>query len=187
MNRRPPRSTRTDTLFPYTTLFRSDRVSRPADAGRRVCRSGGQDGRPRGHDQGQQPDRAVRQGQLRARAGLPGLDADRLCRDGPGLCRRGPGRGDADLRADGRHPAQEGGEEDTGEAPRGREEVAVDGDGKRPYPLSAPLSSLCDDKRRKVGGGGQGGGTGFEEQMAGSPRKKAAKKTPAKRVAAAKK
>src|SRR3546814_15136889 len=25
MTRRPPRSTRTDTLFPYTTLFRSDR------------------------------------------------------------------------------------------------------------------------------------------------------------------
>src|SRR3546814_13631560 len=25
MNRRPPRSTRTDTLFPYTTLFRSTR------------------------------------------------------------------------------------------------------------------------------------------------------------------
>src|SRR3546814_18433541 len=24
MNRRPPRSTRTDTLFPYTTLFRSE-------------------------------------------------------------------------------------------------------------------------------------------------------------------
>src|SRR3546814_9393521 len=29
MNRRPPRSTRTDTLFPYTTLFRS-----PVDADR---------------------------------------------------------------------------------------------------------------------------------------------------------
>src|SRR3546814_7442513 len=29
MIRRPPRSTRTDTLFPYTTLFRS---SRPLDA-----------------------------------------------------------------------------------------------------------------------------------------------------------
>src|SRR3546814_2776691 len=29
MIRRPPRSTRTDTLFPYTTLFRSD--GRPAD------------------------------------------------------------------------------------------------------------------------------------------------------------
>src|SRR3546814_19572981 len=27
MNRRPPRSTRTDTLFPYTTLFRSDNLS----------------------------------------------------------------------------------------------------------------------------------------------------------------
>src|SRR3546814_9303691 len=39
MTRRPPRSTRTDTLFPYTTLFRSvgvngaiDRVSRSLDA-----------------------------------------------------------------------------------------------------------------------------------------------------------
>src|SRR3546814_14775306 len=28
MIRRPPRSTRTDTLFPYTTLFRSDVVRR---------------------------------------------------------------------------------------------------------------------------------------------------------------
>src|SRR3546814_16984323 len=27
MIRRPPRSTRTDTLFPYTTLFRSDRCA----------------------------------------------------------------------------------------------------------------------------------------------------------------
>src|SRR3546814_15192310 len=35
MIRRPPRSTRTDTLFPYTTLFRSYR--RPTDfAGQRV-------------------------------------------------------------------------------------------------------------------------------------------------------
>src|SRR3546814_4483414 len=29
MIRRPPRSTRTDTLFPYTTLFRSPRSDRP--------------------------------------------------------------------------------------------------------------------------------------------------------------
>src|SRR3546814_15668487 len=29
MIRRPPRSTRTDTLFPYTTLFRSSRTLRP--------------------------------------------------------------------------------------------------------------------------------------------------------------
>src|SRR3546814_10062123 len=28
MIRRPPRSTRTDTLFPYTTLFRSDGIER---------------------------------------------------------------------------------------------------------------------------------------------------------------
>src|SRR3546814_2762472 len=36
MIRRPPRSTRTDTLFPYTTLFRSVRVCVSADR----CRSG---------------------------------------------------------------------------------------------------------------------------------------------------
>src|SRR3546814_15528673 len=29
MTRRPPRSTRTDTLFPYTTLFRSQELYRP--------------------------------------------------------------------------------------------------------------------------------------------------------------
>src|SRR3546814_2250261 len=31
MIRRPPRSTRTDTLFPYTTLFRSPRGVRPGN------------------------------------------------------------------------------------------------------------------------------------------------------------
>src|SRR3546814_8087250 len=31
MIRRPPRSTRTDTLFPYTTLFRADESSRRSD------------------------------------------------------------------------------------------------------------------------------------------------------------
>src|SRR3546814_15280117 len=36
MIRRPPRSTRTDTLFPYTTLFRSARHRQPVHAaGRR--------------------------------------------------------------------------------------------------------------------------------------------------------
>src|SRR3546814_7035251 len=37
MIRRPPRSTRTDTRFPYTTLFRSDRARRlePGNAGKR--------------------------------------------------------------------------------------------------------------------------------------------------------
>src|SRR3546814_17801572 len=39
MIRRPPRSTRTDTLFPYTTLFRSDADRRPARPRRRSRRS----------------------------------------------------------------------------------------------------------------------------------------------------
>src|SRR3546814_15364250 len=37
MIRRPPRSTRTDTLFPYTTLFRSRQAEETSD-GRIVCR-----------------------------------------------------------------------------------------------------------------------------------------------------
>src|SRR3546814_7886095 len=44
MIRRPPRSTRTDTLFPYTTLFRSRRIagwpdSRGHRAGNRAARA----------------------------------------------------------------------------------------------------------------------------------------------------
>src|SRR3546814_1790360 len=39
MIRRPPRSTRTDTLFPYTTLFRSD-PRRPQGAGRYRAQDG---------------------------------------------------------------------------------------------------------------------------------------------------
>src|SRR3546814_6054741 len=38
MIRRPPRSTRTDTLFPYTTLFRSDAVAQAPGAARRRAR-----------------------------------------------------------------------------------------------------------------------------------------------------
>src|SRR3546814_2921540 len=41
MLRRPPRSTRTDTLFPYTTLFRSGALRRDAEACR--LRSGESD------------------------------------------------------------------------------------------------------------------------------------------------
>src|SRR3546814_5417721 len=42
MIRRPPRSTRTDTLFPYTTLFRSGDPLHPQDQGvaRRVLEPG---------------------------------------------------------------------------------------------------------------------------------------------------
>src|SRR3546814_17851216 len=38
MIRRPPRSTRTDTLFPYTTLFRSVAVIGLPDPGRQIRR-----------------------------------------------------------------------------------------------------------------------------------------------------
>src|SRR3546814_698920 len=37
MIRRPPRSTRTDTLFPYTTLFRSQAMPGPVDLGQRLA------------------------------------------------------------------------------------------------------------------------------------------------------
>src|SRR3546814_2290793 len=40
MIRRPPRSTRTDTLFPYTTLFRSDRLQGRIDVARRAAHGG---------------------------------------------------------------------------------------------------------------------------------------------------
>src|SRR3546814_3203258 len=46
MIRRPPRSTRTDTLFPYTTLFRSDREARGA-----AGYGGGRGGGGKGFDQ----------------------------------------------------------------------------------------------------------------------------------------
>src|SRR3546814_12734960 len=45
MIRRPPRSTRTDTLFPYTTLFRSDAFGMVYHAGRPAVVGGG-DGHP---------------------------------------------------------------------------------------------------------------------------------------------
>src|SRR3546814_2934079 len=48
MIRRPPRSTRTDTLFPYTTLFRSQRRHQPGGADRldQTAEIGDQAGRP---------------------------------------------------------------------------------------------------------------------------------------------
>src|SRR3546814_1398207 len=56
MIRRPPRSTRTDTLFPYTTLFRSRREW-PYPAGL-VCAAGGKAGHgPGGYRHARSPDR----------------------------------------------------------------------------------------------------------------------------------
>src|SRR3546814_5663425 len=48
MIRRPPRSTRTDTLFPYTTLFRSRRAG--LDLGPRDLRVAAPAGAPLGHE-----------------------------------------------------------------------------------------------------------------------------------------
>src|SRR3546814_14330500 len=45
MIRRPPRSTRTDTLLPYTTLSRSDRNPRPGGRRRQRCDRGARPGR----------------------------------------------------------------------------------------------------------------------------------------------
>src|SRR3546814_7418359 len=45
MIRRPPRSTRTDTLFPYTTLFRSPLTRFPVET-KKILVSTGEDQRP---------------------------------------------------------------------------------------------------------------------------------------------
>src|SRR3546814_13369127 len=63
MIRRPPRSTRTDTLFPYTTLFRSDDL----DAG--PVRRGG------GHAREEVRQRGYRHPQRRQRGGNQGHGA----------------------------------------------------------------------------------------------------------------
>src|SRR3546814_20425155 len=62
MIRRPPRYTRTDTLFPYTTLFRSDRRRSPSA---RRGPSGGRRHRAR-RDRGRRRARPVRRSRLRA-------------------------------------------------------------------------------------------------------------------------
>src|SRR3546814_18887334 len=47
MIRRPPRSTRTDTLFPYTTLFRSPAPGDEANAWSQLLQEGAWEGRVR--------------------------------------------------------------------------------------------------------------------------------------------
>src|SRR3546814_14551309 len=50
MIRRPPRSTRTDTLCPYTTLFRSERSRDTLRSARRTSLDFARDERSRGND-----------------------------------------------------------------------------------------------------------------------------------------
>src|SRR3546814_2654560 len=52
MIRRPPRSTRTDTLFPYTTLFRSGREEGHAQGREEDC--GGEEVRAQGREEGRE-------------------------------------------------------------------------------------------------------------------------------------
>src|SRR3546814_18003388 len=68
MIRRPPRSTRTDTLFPYTALFRSRR----ADPGERLA------GRDRDHRRGVTAYLSLRRRPQAAEFPLQGINLQRL-------------------------------------------------------------------------------------------------------------
>src|SRR3546814_9244563 len=80
MIRRPPRSTRTDTLFPYTTLFRSFRCRRPASperAGEVAARHRAEPERQRGVDCQADGDQDRQRGRpLDEAVGQPALGAD---------------------------------------------------------------------------------------------------------------
>src|SRR3546814_4198756 len=91
MIRRPPRSTRTDTLFPYTTLFRSWRRKRRFR--HRPCRQGRRSLRPPPH---RQPKRKSPMPMVAAKAARCALQPDR--EGGRSLHRKG-----ADDRADKEH------------------------------------------------------------------------------------
>src|SRR3546814_3867098 len=104
MIRRPPRSTRTDTLFPYTTLFRSGR----GRDRRRAARAGRHGRRPRDRFERVQP------------AGGPGRHGGGARRAGAGVVRTLRAAGGAGVRADAvsdaaRRPAGERSEEHTSE------------------------------------------------------------------------
>src|SRR3546814_2367772 len=83
MIRRPPRSTRTDTLFPYTTLFRSRRLHGSGE-GERACRWlcpsrrlawFGADGSLRAEDEAAYGDRRMGLGRIFRRGGGKGAAA----------------------------------------------------------------------------------------------------------------
>src|SRR3546814_18859121 len=94
MTRRPPRSSRTDTLFPYTTRFRSVRAPEPGVLRRRVRAGGRHEARAHRRD-----DRDLRPGALAcggARITAAGLPAAA----GPGLLADAPATGAVPRRAD---------------------------------------------------------------------------------------
>src|SRR3546814_7760476 len=76
---RPPRSTRTDTLFPYTTLFRSQGGCCGEGCGEEGCRQAAGEGR-----------QAERKGRDHARLRRDARDAESC---GPSIANEGRGRG----------------------------------------------------------------------------------------------
>src|SRR3546814_16923241 len=77
---RPPRSTRTDTLFPYTTLFRSfraDAVGLRGRAGLRCPRASPRGVRPASFAPGRRDDERVRRRPMVAALQGPGARPDR--------------------------------------------------------------------------------------------------------------
>src|SRR3546814_1028247 len=84
MSRRPPRSTRTDTLFPYTTLFRSRRLGLPPTGTARDDRQGHSRRRADFHRRRRTDParRAVRQSRARQRADQPRRQVPELDRAG---------------------------------------------------------------------------------------------------------
>src|SRR3546814_4380699 len=71
MIRRPPRSTRTDTLFPYTTLFRSHPTHRRRTRPTRSCRRHGPRQRADRGCRDRDPARDVQPGELHPAASPP--------------------------------------------------------------------------------------------------------------------
>src|SRR6056297_1154569 len=143
MIRRPPRSTRTDTLFPYTTLFRSRDApggDGPSGGGRRRLRPG-----RRG---------ALRQPRLRPRLGLPAGQGRRTA-----ALPRGAGAVPRGLRAVGRVGPPRGVLPDAGEplsldrrgAPSQRSAAART---RRRAPRRFGADGLRRRDRPQAGGGG---------------------------------
>src|SRR3546814_9374988 len=94
MIRRPPRSTRTDTLFPYTTLFRSDDTGSVRERGERTeGGEGGGDGRlPAFAVRNVEPDEFVLDAIRLDRCGIIGAPVRNVCQ--PHFCpfaRKQPG------------------------------------------------------------------------------------------------
>src|SRR3546814_17183948 len=103
MIRRPPRSTRTDTLFPYTTLFRSRRLdtlcSRPRTSCRRRRHIGAAGRQRRDRRDGAIPPFGARGAARFPGPGLQARTAYRMARDRPPVRRAArPVDADADDR-----------------------------------------------------------------------------------------